>query len=101
MTIDATPVTSLTLPVVKQWLVVQHDNDDGLINDCIEAAMGYVANFCGIDFALTPPDKTLTVAIKSLVGHYYENREATAAVTLKDLPLSFWNILNQYRSITP
>lgn len=79
------------LSLVKQHLAMAHNDDDVLIQQCLDAAESYAAQFMGreeiadvIDppwLPATEPDSTQTVplsvvqAILILTGEYYENRQ--------------------------
>lgn len=79
------------LALAKKHLAQPHDDDDDLIQQCIDAAEAYAADFMGrasIDDVIDPPwlpatepDSTQTVpatviqAVLILVGEYYENRQ--------------------------
>jgi len=99
--IEGTPVSAatLTLDAAKGWLRVEHDDDDALIADLITAAETWWQNITGLDFATDPPDALLLVGIKWVVGHMYENREATTPLRLEELPRAVMDIVNMYRPL--
>ncbi|HEX8323913.1 MAG TPA: head-tail connector protein [Tepidisphaeraceae bacterium] len=47
--------------------------------------------------ALNNLPESLLHAVRLLVGHYFENREATSTLTVKDVPFEVEMILNQHR----
>lgn len=100
MAIILTKINSLSLADLKGWLVIEHSDADAVLSQCLEAAKLFVANYTGLDLDATQPDRLLTVAIYTLAGHFWENREATATVDIKVLPFSLQAILTQYRKIT-
>lgn len=72
-------MTALTLDDAKAHLNVTFEADDDLITAKIKAAEGWIAQYVG-DFATTFPDgvpEPIKEAARQLVGHFYENREAT------------------------
>ena len=70
----------LTVADLKSHLNVDGTADDALIGAKIEAAEAFVGAFVGkklTDFDPVPDD--LKEAVRMLVGHLYENREASIA----------------------
>lgn len=82
----------VALELVKQHLRVEHGEEDALIQGYLEAAKVHVESYCDrvIVAAPTDPDappidlntqmlltKDIEQAILLLVGHWYNNREAT------------------------
>lgn len=63
------------------------------IGDYNAVNVEYVAGYG--DTADVP--RAIKQAIMLLVGHLYENRESTAALTIKDVPMGYYSLLNQYR----
>jgi uncharacterized phiE125 gp8 family phage protein len=61
-------------------------------------------NVAGVDFAsgyatADAVPEPLTLAIKMLTGHLYENREASSPLTISELPLGLQYLLKPYRVI--
>ena len=83
----------------KAHLNVTTDADDDLIAGKVEAAEAFINGWLETklaDMATVPGD--LKEAIRQLVGHLYENREATLVGIAADaLPIGFWDILAQHR----
>lgn len=95
---------------MKAHLNVTFTDDDTLIQACIDAAESYISAFCTgptptCSDAPTPPTWPLNPmppavlqAIKLLVAHLYENREATlVGVSAADLPFGLFDLLSPYR----
>ncbi len=93
-------VYPVSLADVKTWLVIEHDRHDSLLESLIEAAIVAVEADTGLDLSATAVDGLLAVAIKQLVGVYYENREAASPVDLKEIPFGLRTILLKYRKVT-
>ena len=51
---------------------------------------------CG--YATTP--EPLVHAVRLLVAHYFENRQAAEVGNIKEIPLGIKSLLNTYRSIS-
>lgn len=73
-----TDIPIVSLHDMKAHLRVEHSDDDAQILDALAAAQGVVESWCGPldDFADGVP-AALVQAMKMLVAHFYENREAT------------------------
>lgn len=86
----------------KAHLNITTDADDTLIAGKIEAAEAWIDRWLPEDGKLADMDPVpgdLKEAIRQLVGHLYENREATlVGITAEEIPFGVWDILNQYRA---
>lgn len=84
--------------------------DDALVQDKIDAAEGWISNFCTgpapqCSSAPTPPTWPLNPmppavieSIKMLAAHLYENREASlVGITSSELPFGLMDLLAPYR----
>jgi len=60
----------------------------------------YVEYSAGYGAAASVPEE-LKSAIKLLMGHLYENREATTELNLTELPMAFYSLLMPYRVLRP
>ncbi|WP_011581224.1 MULTISPECIES: head-tail connector protein [Chelativorans] len=84
----------------KAFLNVTGSDDDALITSLIEAAESWIDRWLATpmaEMATVPAD--LKHAVKMLVGHFYENREATlVGVTAEEVPFGVWDIVNQHRA---
>lgn len=90
-----------TLEQVKDHLRLLHDDDDALIEAKIDASQAHLEALLGYviedEFETVPPD--LVEAVMQLVGHWYENREASVvAVTIVETPMSVWDVVRERRS---
>ena len=90
----------ISIEDAKAHLNVTDDADDSLIVAKIAAAEAFIDRWLEgamADMEEVPED--LKEAVRQLVGHLYENREATlVAVSAEELPLGFWDILGQHRA---
>jgi uncharacterized phage protein (predicted DNA packaging) len=76
---------NIDLGLLKQYLKIEHDYDDEILSELIEAAKEQVGLYLNTDFVGVGEDGesveipipfSVTLAIKRLVGFWYENREA-------------------------
>lgn len=78
-------------------------DDDDLIGDKIAAAEAWIGKFIGsaLDDAETFPGGTpepLKEAVRQLVAHLYENREATlVGITMSDVSPGLFDLIAPYR----
>lgn len=93
----------ISIEDAKAHMNVTADDDDTLIAAKIEAAEGWIAKFIGtaLNDATSFPDGTpepLKEAVRQLVAHLYENREATlAGITMSDVSPGLFDLMAPYR----
>ena len=96
-------MTTIAVEDVKLHLNIDTVEDDGLLGDKIAAAEAWLAQFIGValDDADTFPDGTpepLREAVRQLVGHLYENREATlVGLSITDVSPGLFDLIRPYR----
>lgn len=92
----------ISVEETKRHLNITSSDDDALIADLIASAEAYTDRWLEAKLAdLDPVPADLKHAIKMLVGHFYENREASlVGISADELPLGFWDIVNQHRAWT-
>ncbi|WP_353641967.1 head-tail connector protein [Mesorhizobium sp. WSM2239] len=96
-------MTVITVADIKAHANITIDDDDALIGDKIAAAEAWIAKFIGspLDDAVAFPDGTpepLKEAVRQLVAHLYENREATlVGVTMSDVSPGLFDLMAPYR----
>ena len=94
----------ITVADAKQHCNITTDADDALIADKIAAAEAWIGQFIGtaLDDAEAFPDGTpepLKEAIRQLVAHLYENREATlVGMTMVDVSPGLFDLMAPYRA---
>lgn len=92
----------ITVEDAKAHLNITTDADDALLEGKIEAAEAFIDGWLPVDGKLAdmptvPGD--LKEAIRQLVGHLYENREASlVGISAEELPLGFWDVVSQHRA---
>lgn len=91
-------ITELTLEFVKNYLRVDYDNDDVLIQMMIDSAMSYIQSFLNqkfADFEEVPAE--FTVAALSLISQWYEQRSIATEANAHEQLYNFSGLLEQYR----
>ena len=89
----------ITVEDAKAHCNITTDADDGLIAGKIAAAEAFIDGWLEKPLAeMTTVPADLKEAVRQLVGHLYENREATlVGISADELPMGFWGILTQHR----
>ncbi|PTX04609.1 head-tail connector protein [Pararhodobacter aggregans] len=92
------PITSVD--DLKAHLNITGTQDDAVIAQKIAVAEAFVNRWLDTPMAdLDPLPADLLEAVRLLVGHLFENREATlVGIGAEALPLGFWDIINVHRS---
>lgn len=96
-------MTILSVIDLKEHLNIAEGTDDGLIASKIDAAEAWIAQFIGValDDAEAFPDGTpepIKEAIRQLVAHLYENREATlVGLSITDVSPGLFDLMAPYR----
>jgi len=91
---------------VAEHLNIENGTDYDLLEQKIAVAENWIGKFIGIplDDAETFPDglpEPLKEAVRQLVGHLYENREATIiAASAELMPLGLYDLMAPYRRWT-
>lgn len=65
----------------------------------IERLLGYrIEDRFDLNSSNPPPPASLQHALKMLVAHWYENREAVAVgISAQEVPFGVWEIVNEFR----
>lgn len=90
----------LTVDDLKAHLNITGNADDALIAQKIDVAEAWISRWLEITLAeMEEVPADLKEAVRLLVAHLYENREATlVGISADELPLGLWDILNQHRA---
>lgn len=93
-------VTDLDLEFVKNYLRVDYDFDDNLINMMIFSSQSYIQGFLNqkfTDFEEVPAE--FTIAALTLISQWYEKRAIQSeGAASNELKHSFGDLLSQYRN---
>lgn len=91
-------ITEITLLNVKEYLRIDHDDDDILLKTMIAAAQSFIQSYLNrkfTDFEELPGE--FTIACLALVAHWYEQREIQPEKSAKELNYLFAGLLDMHR----
>lgn len=71
--------------------------DDALLTRILGAAEGFVQSRLGKSLDENTPE-AVRHAVLMLAAHWYENREASAEVLMRDIPFGVNDIIREYRA---
>lgn len=91
-------MSAVNLADMKAHLRVSFDSEDTYIQSLIDAAESYVDSI-GVGFD-SPIQDALVHAIKLIVGHWYQNREAAAETPPKAIAFGVDMLLAPHREIS-
>jgi uncharacterized phage protein (predicted DNA packaging) len=91
-------MSAVLLADMKAHLRVSFDSEDTLIQSYIDAAESYVDSI-GVTIS-TPPQNAVLHAVKLLVGHWYNNREAASAQPPQEIAFGVCTLLQPYRTFS-
>lgn len=90
----------VTLGEQKAHMRVEFSDDDIHIEALIEAAQSHLEQLLGYEieeeFETLPSD--IIEAVMQLAASWYENREATSAEALSEVPIGLWAIIRERRN---
>lgn len=69
----------IQLEDVKQYLRLDTDDEDNLLNMCIASAEQYVKDYTGLTDEEISENKTLVMATMAVIADMYEMRQATTS----------------------
>ena len=90
---------SITLEDAKLHMNITSDDDDAVISAKIDAAEAWIGAFLGKPMSeFDPLPEPLREAVRQLVAHLYENREATlVGVQMTDVSPGLFDLMAPYR----
>lgn len=97
----------LTLDEIKKHLNIDNwfTDDDSYLEGLAEVAqiavekhLGYTFNELEYDYGIVP--KSIIHAMLLMIGNWYNNRESLSALTLKEVPLAYQYLLQQFKNYT-
>ncbi|SIT90639.1 head-tail connector protein [Edaphobacillus lindanitolerans] len=94
-------ITELDISHVKQYLRIEHDEDNHLLLTMLSASKNYVQNYIGADFnELQNIPAEFTMAALNLISHWYENRAIHIDKDTKasELAYVFSGLLDMHRA---
>ena len=95
-------VTELNIQILKDYLRIDHDTDDGFLDIILVSSKSYIQSYLNIKFEEFEelPDE-FTIACLALCSHWYENRiivEGSGNKNLQELNYIFSGILDIYKN---
>ena len=97
----------LTLDEIKKHLNIDNwfTDDDSYLEGLAEVAqiavekhIGYTLNELEYDYGIVP--KSIIHAMLLMIGNWYNNRESLSTLTLKEVPLAYQYLLQQFKNYT-
>ncbi|MBS9477651.1 head-tail connector protein [Ancylobacter radicis] len=87
----------VALADMKQHLRVDYSDDDDAITDMLDAARRHIEAWVGPldDFEAVPSD--ISEAMKQLVAHFYEVRNAAGEDVMSVIPFGVHDLIGPYR----
>lgn len=67
-------LSELDLPLVKEYLRQDGDEDDRLITAIIDASKSYICNYTGQSIEQLEEHEDITIAVLVLIAEFYDNR---------------------------
>lgn len=92
-------ITDLTLLNIKDYLRIDHDDDDQMLEIMLQSAQSFIQSYLNRsfeDFEVLPGE--FTIACMALVSHWYERREIQPEKTAKELNYVFSGLLDMHRA---
>ena len=96
----------LTTDEVKEYLRIETDDEDDLLESLITQAQAAAEDYCRTTFEEDEDGNTLTVAepvrqaVMLYVSHYYENRDISERAVYNAMRAAFENLLYPYRDVS-
>jgi uncharacterized phage protein (predicted DNA packaging) len=92
-------ITEIDLDFVKEYLRIDHTDDDIMLNAMTAAAQSFIQNYLNRKFTdfVEIPDE-FTIACLALVAHWYEKREIQAEKASQELSYVFSGLLDLHRN---
>ncbi|EUJ34269.1 head-tail connector protein [Brochothrix campestris] len=89
----------MTIDELKNYLRIDHNEDDNLLTMLQETAKAYILGTLEISVEKADTDKRFEYAICLLVSHWYETRRATTESALNDIPFGVISLVQQLRGL--
>ena len=86
----------VSLDTAKEWLKVQHDEEDELITALVLSVQGMVEDRCRVHFDEEAP-MPVQLAVKLMVCFFYEQRDVTETHALAAIMRCFYALIDPYR----
>lgn len=86
----------MELTELKNYLRIDHDLDDTLLETLKDVAEKYIYGAIEIK---TTDDERFDYAVTLLVGHWYENRITTSEKAIEEIPFGVTALIHQLRGL--
>jgi uncharacterized phage protein (predicted DNA packaging) len=80
-------VSNITIEDLKNYLVVSHAEDDGLISTILTASKAFVSSYTGLSAERLDSSEDLSMAVLILSAEMYDNRAYNIDATTKINPV--------------
>jgi uncharacterized phage protein (predicted DNA packaging) len=95
-------IIELDTATAKNYLRVEHNDDDELLSMLLSAAKSYIQSYLNqkfVDMQISPEGlpEELTIPALALTAHWYENRQITTEVKSNEVLHTFKEILSMHR----
>lgn len=87
-----------SLPEIKNYLQIEHTEDDMLLLSLEKAATEFIKNYTNQSFTPDVPH-VIKIAHLQMIHHWYDNRSPVTRGSTVELPLMARAILDTYRNI--
>ena len=88
--------TAVSLNEFKDYLKIQHAEEDGVIANLLAEAQAAAEDYCRVTFAEDAPP-AVKFAIKLMCAHYYEGRDSADKYAYQAMRLAFQALLYPHR----
>lgn len=86
----------LTVEEIKVHLRIQHDEEDGYLENLIAQVQATAEDYCRVTFEDNAPEP-VRLAVMLMVSHYYENRDNPDRQVYLTMRTAFENLLYPHR----
>jgi uncharacterized phage protein (predicted DNA packaging) len=92
-------MSATSLSLLKKHTIVDHSDDDELLQHYLDTAEGWIQNYVGVTLAtLSPVPAELKQAAMLLASYWYEQREAVSAgVSMGAVPFGVLDLIRPHR----
>ena len=87
----------VTLDDLKAHLRIEHDEEDGQLENLLEQAQTAAEDYCRVQFSEEEAPEPVRLAILLMASFYYENRDIPDMTTFKAMRMAFDSLLYPYR----
>lgn len=95
----ATRPLVVSVEELKQYLRIEHDEEDALIEEMLDSAQTAAEDLCRTEFGDNPDavPAAIKAAIRMRAGYEYEKRSAPDEKSYNAMRRAFWDLVNPYQ----